>query len=310
MTKFNREFDVDRAKEAVHLPENAWFRDLLKYWRPAGELRDTRSQPQPEPDHLRLAIRDGYLSFYRGGQSVAKVRFANGKLEAEIHNKYVYEKGKGQKCVRITDGAFTVGDGSRVLYSEDLMHRWIMAASEYAEGEKLFVDRFVGRNAGVIDLEAGLPWDPEIWQKKSAKRIDLVALEACEQSYRLVFWEAKLVTNSEARSRTAPQVFEQLKNYRRWLAKHQGEVRSAYQYTCGVLVRLHALAKAQNPRICDLGEAIITVASQEASQLGVDTAPRLIIDDDKCAAFTKHLDKLQEQGIQVLLVRDLAEMAL
>jgi len=307
MTKFNRQFVTNGLEEALHLPRNGWFRDLLKHWRPAG----AGSEPEPQ-DHLRLAVRNGYLNFYHAGQSVAKVTFKGGKLEASVHNKYVSgNEDGGQKYVTIADGRYMDSGGSWVSYREDLVHEWIVATHDYTGDEKKFVDKVVGRNANVIDLEAGLPWDPAIWPKKSAKRIDLVELEGSGRSYQLVFWEAKLVTNSEARSRTAPKVFEQLKNYTCWLAKHQDEVRAAYQYTCGVLVRLHALAKVLNPRICDLGDAIVAVSRAEAAQLGVDTAPRLIIDDhDKCAAFTEHLDKLREQGIQVLLVRDLAEMVL
>jgi hypothetical protein len=149
--------------------------------------------------------------------------------------------------------------------------------------------------------------------KKSAKRIDLVALEGCGDGYKLVFWEAKLVTNSEARSRTVPTVFKQLKNYACWLATHRDEVCDAYQHTCQLLVRFHALAKARYSNISDLGAAIVTVARQDVSQLGIDTRPRLIIDDaNKNAAFMEHghLDKLREEGFKVHLVRSTENMTL
>ena len=45
MTMFNREFDVSGVKAVLSVPENAWFRDLLKYWRPAGDLGDAREKP-------------------------------------------------------------------------------------------------------------------------------------------------------------------------------------------------------------------------------------------------------------------------
>src|SRR5438105_2081214 len=123
MTIFNRTFDVKRAKTVLDEPENAWFRDLLKYWRPAGEaqgIRDPPTAPEPPAEHLRLAIRNESLNFYRGAQSVAEVTFANGKLEAQVHNKYIYgAEGSGQDCVKVVDGGFAARDGSRVRYREN-----------------------------------------------------------------------------------------------------------------------------------------------------------------------------------------------
>ena len=41
MSKFKREFDVNRAEEASGAPDNAWFEDLLRHWRPAGDAQAT-----------------------------------------------------------------------------------------------------------------------------------------------------------------------------------------------------------------------------------------------------------------------------
>jgi hypothetical protein len=317
MNTFNREFDVKLAEEAL-APKNIWFRDLLKYWRPAGEtpgtIRDKASDSQPGADHLRLAIRDGYLNFYRAGQSVAKVMFANGKLVAETHNKFVYgEKGSGDAYVKITGDEFTACDGSPVRYSEDLVRSWIAAASRYAEGEKLFVDGLVASDANVIDLEAGLPADPELWDKKSAPRMDLVSLEPCDdQHWRLVFWEAKLAKNSEARCRTGlPPVVDQLKKYEKWLEKNREIVIESYQRACAAMVQLHRIAKTLYPDKADLGKGIVTVAGQDASEIGFDGKPRLIIDDrSKDTAFTEngHLKKLRDHGVRVHMIRSASDV--
>jgi hypothetical protein len=319
MSTFNRQFDVDGAEKAVHLPENTWFRDLLKYWRPAGEAagdhREPQNEPQPEAVHLRLAIRDGYLNFYRAGQSVAEVRFSNGKLEGRVHNKYVYgEKGSGQKYVKITDGGFTGCDGSLVRYTDDLVRNWSLAACDYAGGEKLFVDELVAHNANVIDLEAGLPADPELWDEKSAPRMDLVALEPCGNHWKLVFWEAKLVTNPEARCEgESPKVIGQLDKYERWLKKNRNTVRESYRRSCEDLVKLHAIAKSLCPDKADLGAGIVMVDGQDPSELCLDRQPRLIIDDThKNASFTAHghLKKLRNLGVHVHMVQSAADMVL
>lgn len=320
MSTFNRQFDVDGAEKAVQLSENAWFRDLLKYWRPAGEaagdLREPQKEPQQEAVHLRLAIRDGYLNFYRAGQSVAKVSFVRGKLQWEVHNKYVYgDEASGQKYLTIADGWFKDHNGARVQYRDDLVHDWILKANEYADNEKRFVDNVVAHQAGSIDLEAGLPADPGLWDKKSAPRMDLVTIGTCGDHYRLAFWEAKLVTNKEARCKNvaaAPMVIAQLKKYEAWLSKNRKLVCNAYQRCCEDLVRLHGVARGLNPDMPELGNAVVAVG-QKAAPLCVDGTPRLVIDATRGdAAFSQngHLKKLHELGICVQMVRTPADMTL
>jgi hypothetical protein len=53
--------------------------------------------------------------------------------------------------------------------------RWVSTAETYASAEKRFVDRLIEANAGVIDLEMGLPAsNPAPGGTKTAPRIDLV----------------------------------------------------------------------------------------------------------------------------------------
>jgi hypothetical protein len=310
MSKFKREFDVDRADEALRAPENAWFKDLLRCWRPGGDARAIPNAQRVPADHLRLAIRDGYLNFYRAGQSVANVRFVKNRLHWEIHNKYVYgpDKGRNQDCLKITGGRFKNQEGADVEYRSDLLHDWILNANGYTDREKLFVDDLIAHRAGAIDLEAGLPADPELWAEKSAPRMDLVTVELCGDHYRLAFWEIKLVDNKEARCKNAdeaPKVIEQLKKYEKWLAKNRKFVCDAYRRCCSDLVKLHAIATTVNPAVPKLGEAIIAVG-QKSAPLCLDGTPRLVIDATKGeGAFVKndHLKKLQDSGICVRMVR-------
>ena len=239
--------------------------------------------------------------------------FANGKLEAQVHNKYIYgAEGSGQDCVKVVDGGFAGRDGSRVRYRENLVHDWILNANAHIHAEKRFVDELIARNANVIDVEAGLPPDPELWD--SAPRMDMVALEPCGNHWRLSVWEVKLVTNSEAKCQDGlPEVIGQLEKYEKWLAKNRKIACEAYQRTCAVLKDLHAIAKVLNPNIRELGNGIVTVAGQDASELCFDGKPRLIIDDrSKNAAFTQngHLKKLRDSGVHIHMVRSAPDMAL
>src|ERR1700724_3290325 len=115
MTIFGRKFEIERLSDVV-LNENRWLCDLLHHWHPSGDPigRDT---DQEGKEHLRLAIRNGYLNFYRAGQSVAKVGFDDGwKLQAKIHSKYVYGKrGRDQSYVTLTSDGYPEELGSKRL---------------------------------------------------------------------------------------------------------------------------------------------------------------------------------------------------
>jgi hypothetical protein len=302
MSEFNRRFDLDQ--ETLDAPENAWFKDLLGRWLPAGNVPGVASA-----EHLRLAIRDGYLNFYRAGQSVANVKVVKNRLQWEIHNKYVYgpKKGRSPAYVKITGGR------PDVEYHRDLLDRWIRNANDYTEGEKLFVDDLVAHHAGAIDLEAGLPADPKLWSEKSAPRMDLVTLEPCMDHYQLAFWEVKLVDNQEARCKgPEPKVFAQLDRYAQWLSKNRKVVCDAYRRCCSDLVKLHGIAKTVNPAMPELGKSIIAVG-RESAPLCFDGTPRLVIDAREGeGAFRQngHLKKLCEQGICVRMVRSRADLVM
>jgi hypothetical protein len=170
MTIFNRKFPVNRLSDAV-LGENTWLCDLLRYWRPPGDgigndlgrqqAPQTAGQSEEDPKCLRLAVRKGYLNFYRRGQSVAKVDVdSSEKLRARVHNKYVYgDGGKGNDYVFLTAaGVPERGTGQLTPYDRiTCLDKWISNANAYVGDEKRFVDDVVAWNPNVIDLEMGLP---------------------------------------------------------------------------------------------------------------------------------------------------------
>lgn len=319
MTIFGREFPIERLSDAV-FKENAWLCDLLSYWNPSGDAVGRRAD-QEDKEHLRLAIRYGYLNFYRAGQSVAKVSFdKEGKLQAKIHNKYVYGKrGSGQSYVKLTSAGFPKGlVGNQLIRygGAACLRGWISNANEHGGKEKRFVDLVVAQNPNIIDLEMGLPAYSN--GKQSAPRMDLVGLEPVGNGWRIVFWEAKLVGDGRARCRGVekePRVVEQLKDYTQWLGheNHRDVVARAYQRTCYLLVKLHDVAKRFRPDIEELGLGIRNVATPNAPPLIIDDKPRLLIDDrTRNVAFTKngHLQKLLNLGLHVQMVQDPDKMTL
>jgi hypothetical protein len=313
MATFGRAFPIERLSNAV-LEENVWLCDMLRCWHPSGDAIDKPTNQVGE-EHLRLAIRDGYLNFYRAGQSVAKVTASRGKFKAKIHNKYVYGKdGDGQDYVTLTSSGFPErGTLPPIPYEVARLREWISKANRHSGAEKRFVDLVVGRNPNVIDLEMGLPAYSKIPEERRAPRMDLVGLEPVGDQWRVVFWEAKLVGDGSASSLGEPKVVRQVKNYTSWLChdNHRDLVAQQYQRTCRLLVGLHAIARRLRPDIEELGWGIREVGARDALPL-IDDKPRLLIDDRTTnLAFTKkHLEKLCDAGLHVQMVQGEDQMTL
>jgi hypothetical protein len=86
--KFKRTVSKEmiEALNAEYL-ENGW-------WKTLADDKDTL-----------IAIRDRYLNVYYNGGSIAKVEYATGKIEAQIHYKYLLKKKlSNPPYVRCIDG--------------------------------------------------------------------------------------------------------------------------------------------------------------------------------------------------------------
>jgi hypothetical protein len=169
MSTFGREFAIEKITGQV-FEENPWLKDMLHDWRPAGDAvhRDmTKAYTSSgqtldeDPGRLRLAIRNGHLNIYRGGQSVAKIDFGSkGCLQARIHSKYVHgETGSSHKYLTLTSAGLPDREtGALREYGGPAeLHRWVANANKHVGKEKRFVDKIVARNRNTIDLEMALP---------------------------------------------------------------------------------------------------------------------------------------------------------
>jgi hypothetical protein len=325
MTDFSRKFPIDCLTDPV-LKENSWFTDLLSRWQPAGDAvnillggaegvlaRDHVSK-MGEYQHLRVAFRNGYMNFYCGGQSIAKVEFVRDELRATIHEKYVYgPKNTSGRYVKLTSKGFPEHSTGRLVPYESLQ-KWISNLNSKIGREKRFVDLVVAHNHDVIDLEMGLP---AYSQGSSAPRIDLLALEHCEGSWQIVSWEAKLVGDGRLRcsGNELPEVVTQLKHYTDWLndSARARSVAEAYQENCRLLVELHKIARRRRPEVEELGAGILAVAASNAPPPLVDIKPRpMVIYDKKDETFTGngHFDKLKHAGLRVKIAKSLSDLAL
>jgi len=271
--RFGRGLKGWDAFEQAAGTEPHWFKDLLALWRPSGH--------DSGADGLRLAIRDGYLNFYRLGQSVARVACVSGKLVAEVHYKYVLGERPGY-CGPLYLRLNAEGVRSKAALvapydGPDTLQQWIAVAGskKHAGVEKSIVDDLVAQNENVIDLEMAIP----AWaHSKGAVHMDLVAIEHGT----VVFWEAKTVNDGRIRCKADvladkfPHVLEQLSHYRIFLEQdwHVEQVERAYRQTAGLLVKLRALADKIGPTWA-LGPSII--AASKAEKLCVAPLAALVV---------------------------------
>jgi hypothetical protein len=267
-----------------------WFAHLLAKWRPAGQ--------DSGADGLRLALRNGYLNFYRCGQSVARVCFGRGAHpQAEVHMKYIDPNATVQRYARLVGTVLDRrGHGDLTAYSGvEMLEEWISRAGSHGGREKTFVDRVITYNPNVIDLEMALP---AASKGDTAPRMDLVVLEPRGENHCIAFWEAKVMGDGRLRKRDpdrSPEVIGQLDEYRKWIERngHSECVAKAYKRNCEILVALHKLARSINPDIGNLGDAIIDVATSVRTP-NIDTRPRLLIDDrNQSASWSAHEGKLR-----------------
>lgn len=271
---FNRNFPgVELVRDLLRKGRDHWFLDLLSLWRPGG-------QPS-ESDGLRLAVRDGYLNFYRRGQSVAKVSVVHGELRGEVHVKYFSADariGRKQAYGRF-EGRHVSGAGFQAPY-EGLatLRAWMPRIEEYAGTEKQLVDELVARNDNVIDLEMGLPAWGAI---KTAPRMDVVTVE----DQQIVFWEAKTAGDSRIRCsapavpKTMPHVLDQLEKYRLFLEQdtHRERIGEAYRNAARVMVSLRKIADELDTRR-PLGQEIVSASA--ADELRVAREAGLVVLDE------------------------------
>lgn len=230
MTIFNRDFASPEAAWA----DNSGIRHLFASWALPGE---------PAGRHgLRIGLRDGYLNLYVKGQSVANLTVPYGQPSIQVDPKYAGGIKKGSKL------STTVVDQSGRLQGDeitpDAIDRLIETAETYAVAEKRFVDDLVWHNAGVIDLEVGLPG-------RTAPRMDLAVIQTGDRGLEIAFWEAKCSDHKALRSVSeyqederggylvGPEVIHQLRKYQRWMAPEElPRVATAYRRVANLLGRL------------------------------------------------------------------------
>lgn len=292
-----------RLADLAASPTDNWWKDLLTLWGPSGSGKLERP--------LRLAVRDNYLNFYLRGQSVARVGFNGQSLPyVDVHVKYAFADATEQAYARLIDGeVFDAKSGQTVPYSgASTLWEWMARAAGWETAEKAEVERVVADNAGVIDLEMGLPAHGE---QKSALRMDLIALEPGANGARIVFWEAKRITDARLRASGSkdPEVMTQVTAYTNYLADevHRRAVIEAYAETCRLICDFADWVPVKDKEKRPPVAPIIRTVANAPEKLDLDTTPRLVIfgTEEQLAApgWKAHEAKLANLSVPILSIK-------
>lgn len=301
MSKFARRLHDSRLTEET-VDSHAWFRELLRLWRPSGTASEKDAEGRISS--LRLAVRDGYLSFYGAGQQIAKVKCTEQSFLEEVHRKYLgpeTDQTGGGDYLRPAPPA---ADAAGAV----LMNRVATAAAWHGR-EKLFVDEVISANPDVFDLEVALTLTRPDAARPVAVRLDLATLEPHQDGWRIVLWEAKMANDGRVKSLAEPKTMDQHRGYSEWL---QDETNAAAliagtKEACRLLVQLRELAiHAGQANMPPLGNGIVATGGNSGTPLTLDPNVRYVVDarEDTRGTFigNGHDAKLRELAGHVQVI--------
>ena len=130
----------------------------------------------------------------------------------------------------------------------------------------------------VVDLEIG--FEGEVKQNASKKSVPRIDMAAITDNGILVFFEAKLFSNSEIRSKKTPKVVSQLEKYQKILSQKGNEIISAYQEQLNIYSQLKG--------------NFFRNRSRKISNLSILPHARLIITDFDASQRDEMLPTVQE----------------
>jgi len=249
MAAFKRGLSAEfvRALMSIAESEQSWWRDVL------------------EDTDLIIAVRNQYLNVYWQGQSIFKIDYHGQRVIARAHPKYLLNPDLS-KLVSLDPEA---GTFERLPENAILKHykgsaslnNMKKAAALFSGAEKRGVHSIAIGNPNVIDVEVEINAE-KIKMERMLPRIDIAAFAQMGGAVELVFWEAKLFTNKEIRSKgNVPRVVDQIEEYRTVVNKYREDILAAYLVVASNMVSIAEMSRGKRT----VGQAICAVASGKAT---------------------------------------------
>lgn len=271
MSKFARHLHEPRLSEKS-VDTHAWFRELLRLWRPSGMASEKDAEGRISS--LRLAVRDEYLTFYGAGQQIAKVECKEQSFHEEVHRSYLGPDQPG--VANYLRPAPPAADVAGAVLADR-----VATAAAWHGREKLFVDEVIAANPDVFDLEVALSLPRPDATRPVALRLDLATLEPHQDGWRVVLWEAKMANDGRVKSLAEPTTMAQHRGYSEWLRDEANAAAliAGTREACRLLARLRELAiHAGQADMPPLGKGIVAAGGGSGTPLTLDRDVRYVID--------------------------------
>ena len=181
MSKFNRGISNNKFVTPLNkeYAKNTWWRKIA-------------DDPQ-----LFIGIRKNYLNVYFNGGSVLELKHVEGEFTGKVHFKYLVNltrKNTKSSYVHFRNGAFDrvelMGTFRDIGTDIEGIKKLVSTRDRQIE-EKKGVHKLLIQNKNVIDTEIQFPGD------KTRRRIDFAAFAAKRWRRKVVFFEAKIYSNTE-----------------------------------------------------------------------------------------------------------------
>ena len=214
MSKFNRGIRNNKFVAALNkeYAKNTWWRKIA-------------DDPQ-----LFIGIRENYLNVYFNGGSVLELKHVKGEFTGKVHFKYLVNltrKNTKSSYVNFKNGAFDrveLMDTFRDIGADIEGIKKLVSTRDRQIEEKKGVHKLLMQNKTVIDTEIQFPGD------KTKRRIDFAALQRRDGEVKVVFFEAKIYSNTEVHlPLDRPAILNQVEAYRSLVLSRRAEIEESYR---------------------------------------------------------------------------------
>ena len=225
-------FDRGISKEFVRALNNEYEKD--GWWK---NLIDDKS--------LFLGIRDDSVDIYLNGGRVLHLEHVKGEFVGSTHFKYLVNLSRADtknEYVRFENGSF-----DRVNLKDPYRHIGAdlpgikKSLTPYQGEEKEGVHKIVMHNRNVIDTEIQFSDEEQFSDedRRKDRRVDFAALQKVDGKIKIVFFEAKIYSNSEIRHPASrSEVLKQIEEYERIIAQRRKEIQESYRQVAENIKRL------------------------------------------------------------------------
>lgn len=206
---------------------NDLYADEKSWWRKIADDKD-----------IFVLIRNNELRVQANGGLLLQInQDLQGKIVCKIHEDFLSLRSEKNPYVVLEQT--TSGPIRRVEGLNGFVKHYAKIKRRikiFTGKERQAVQYLANKVSQVVDIEIG--FEGELKQNASKKSVPRIDMAAITDNGTLVFFEVKLFSNNEIRSKKTPKVVKQLEKYQKILSQNGNEIIAAYQEQLSIYSRL------------------------------------------------------------------------